>query len=215
MRLSLNLVKVPSLAAVARSALKKVKAIFAPRIPVVVGNIKVILRKYLDNSDTLQSLTSDDPNGLRVHFGLTHDMAEAAVEGIKQIWVDSVKGTKFIIFGSVGGFNVSAMKRDPGLFLEAPFSSYISPRSGEAINWLQWLLLDASSIKITGWRIFYKNSGRSGQAIMVKTKTRFWAIPAKYAQDEENNFINQIINDPSFQRDVQSAILSGLKGTPL
>lgn len=217
MPISFSTTKIPSIKSLINRSLDIIRQVFQPRVVIANENVKKVLRKHLDASPALLSLMSDDPNGLRAHFGLSAKDAATSVESIKNIFVDSLKASaiKKTKNGTIG-FNIRAMKKDYKLIYDNVIgASYISPPSGELIEWLKWLLVDGTSIKIVGWRYFEregKATSRSGLGIMVKSKSQFWAIPSIYAQDEEHNFIAEIINDPSFHTEVQLAVLKGMKG---
>lgn len=187
-----------------------------PQIPNALNNVRNVMSKYLDASPELNSLLDGGPESLRAHFGLEYEYALEAVEAIKQAWVNSISATDIQSGANSVSFRIFAAQRSKDALLNLSEGSYVSPRSGQTIDWLRWLLLEANSIKIVTWWKMDKPSpsSRSGESIMVPSgkSARFWAIPAPFDQDERHNFINRIINNPAFQADVERAIRDGLGG---
>lgn len=212
LKITKNIVPAKLLSRLKRAVVARVR----PKVPVALSNVKVVMARYLDESPELNSLLGSGPGSLRVHFGLDYDYAVVAVNAIKAAWIDSVTATDVQSGAASISFRIFAAQRSRDALVNLPEGSYVSPRSGQTIDWLPWLLLEANSIKIVTWWMMSKASpsSRSGEAIMVPSgkSTRFWAIPAPFDQDERHNFINRIINSPSFQTDVERAIRDGLGG---
>jgi hypothetical protein len=83
------------------------------------------------------------------------------------------------------------------------------------LPWLKWLLLegDKKVLLETNHTIHFKPGvGRSGQAVMTKSKTKRWGIPIEYAGTLRDNWITHIIDDvePQIEGMVENLIESKL-----
>lgn len=187
---------------------KKTAKKFVANAPIIVHQIRAIVDKWIDDNETIKSLRGGI---LQAEFGLTDNMAEEVIEEIKTIWTKSIK-YRVSATGAASSLLIFFGPRSSDRFLSINNASYISTRSQEQINWLRWLLLEGDSIKIIGWRTMYKPAptSRSGQAIMVKTKTKFWSIPEPFNKPEHENFMNVILNNPAFRSEVRGVIQRAL-----
>lgn len=184
---------------------KKTEKVFRTSAPIIIYQIRDVVEEWIESSDTIKSLRGGE---LQAEFGLTNEIVEQVIEQIKVIWSKSIKYTV------AGGANSSSLliyfgPRDPSSLLEIDGASYVSPRSGERIDWLKWLLLEADKIRIVGWWTMYKPAptSRSGQAIMVKGKSRFWSVPSPFNVPSSENFIYEIMNNPAFRSQIRAIIM--------
>jgi len=74
-------------------------------------------------------------------------------------------------------------------------ASYVSPRSGELIDWLRWLMFRGTEDVIVTHRVSYReDKGRSHMAIMVRAKDgRTFSVDPNFAGTYGNNFVNKAI----------------------
>ena len=64
---------------------------------------------------------------------------------------------------------------------------------GGKVDWLEWLLTAGTSEVISGYRVMYGffDTSRTGEAIMVKSKTKGFSIDPMYAGTQDDNWITR------------------------
>ena len=79
--------------------------------------------------------------------------------------------------------------------LSSDDANYVTEK-GENIPWLNWLLLRGGDPIILTHRILIKQTGysRTGQAIMIPTKSGSWRVPPRYVGTFDNNWITRAIS---------------------
>jgi hypothetical protein len=91
----------------------------------------------------------------------------------------------------LGGIGLTVLKDGIQPILSLPMGSYQS--KGGKVDWLDWLLTAGTSEVISGYRVMYGffDTSRTGQAIMVKSKTKGFSIDPDYAGTENDNWITR------------------------
>jgi hypothetical protein len=91
----------------------------------------------------------------------------------------------------LGGIGLTVLKDGLQPILSLPMGSYQS--KGGKVDWLDWLLTAGTSEVISGYRVMYGffDTSRTGQAIMVKSKTKGFSIDPDYAGTEDDNWITR------------------------
>lgn len=134
----------------------------------ILIEVKILIREALYNSPEVDSLLDETYGSLKSQFGLTDEEAIEAVDEminlvLKEISLSLVTAApKKELLGSIliniGEINFAT-------FSSLPHAKYISPRSGEEIPWMEWLLTKGKQVVVTDWHMIEGN-GRAG-AIMV------------------------------------------------
>lgn len=150
---------------------------------------------------------------LTEEFGLTHHNAK--INTILKIWMNSivVLFDKFTLRGSQlrGKFEISMIKADWSDVLSAPEAKQIT-KKGQALAWLDWLLLQGNKVIIRDYDIGYGHKpGRAGGKIMIKNRGR-WSVPPEYAGTTNDNFVTRAIDSiaPQFEQLFISNVISRL-----
>lgn len=165
--------------------------------------------KAITQHPTYQSLLSNDPDGLRAHFGIEE---YSTINRIVSIWVDSltVEIDKIYAAGTRlgGGFRVFAIDSSYQDVLSSDAASYVSEITASRglepseIEWLRWLLLEGNSIIVYGFDIDTNlkigDNSRTGLAVMRSAKRlglggATWSVPFEYAGTESRNWITEAI----------------------
>jgi len=91
----------------------------------------------------------------------------------------------------LGGIGLTVLKDGIQPILSLPMGSYQS--KGGKVDWLDWLLTAGTSEVVSGYRVMYGffDTSRTGQAIMVKSKTKGFSIDPDYAGTENDNWITR------------------------
>lgn len=67
-----------------------------------------------------------------------------------------------------------------------------SSENGYLINWLYWLLFSGNEIVVADYEVVYGDAGRTGQAIMLKTKNSDgFRVPSQFAGNPDSNWITR------------------------
>lgn len=189
--------------------------LFSPKIHRISRDlelrIKKMYRSSIERSDTYKSLMGSGSRSLMGHFGFDDDGKK--VNEIVDTWINGIsvdfsgrKSTTDLnlnmkihtidkTFADV--LSLDAAYQDTGksmkvALLRAP-SKYTL-----LLPWLRWLLLagDKQIILESQYTIhFEEGKGRSGQALMVKSKTKKWGIPPEHAGILRNNWITKIMDE--------------------
>jgi hypothetical protein len=132
-------------------------------------------------------------NELRIELGL-HD-GIARLLAIIDTWLTGIS-VRFKPFrtsskGLTGGIVVEAVASDYMDVLSMSEAILVTEKM-EQLPWLQWLLLEGSSVIIGDYRVvFGAGMGRTGGGHMVKGGS--WGIPSQYAGNSNNNFITRAL----------------------
>ena len=81
---------------------------------------------------------------------------------------------------------------------------------GYIIPWLEWLLLEGTTMLVKNYEVKYGSSpySRSGMAIMVESNDS-WSVPNTFAGTLSNNWITRAINDS--EQNIISIIVSNIE----
>jgi hypothetical protein len=183
---------------------KKASLFFGPKYAKIEPAVHAVMRRWISESPEILSLRSGD---LRVQFGLSLAQSNFVCDQIIDFFTKSLKlrnpKMSSLLTGSI---SIAFVIPSYDMFYQIPGTEYVSPQSGQSIPWLRWLLEEAQSVQITNFRVMRKPNGRSGDGFMIKHKGRYWRIPAPFDQAEENNFINRILRNDRFQKEVTAAV---------
>lgn len=135
---------------------------------------------------------------LTEEFGLTHALSK--INAIMQIWMNSiiVDFQKFKLSGNAlrGRFEIALIKRDWSDVLSAQEALQMTEK-GQALPWLQWLLIEGDKVIIREYDIGYGlKPGRAGGKIMIHNRGR-WRVPPQYAGTTNDNFVTRAIDSIS------------------
>lgn len=166
--------------------------------------------KAITSHRTYKSLFSNDPDGLRAHFGIED---YTIINDIVNIWVDSIEVEirKVVASGTrlSGGFSVFAIDASYQDVLNSEAASYISEVTASRglepsnIEWLRWLLLEGLSIIVYGFDVDTNlqkgDNSRTGLAVMAGPKRlgtggAQWSVPFEYHGTERRNWITEAID---------------------
>jgi len=139
---------------------------------------------------------------LRAEFGLDKSVDVNAIDEIIETLVGELhiqqaqlrKTSK----GPSGTIAIEAIPRNMFEALSLK-QSYIT--SGQYIlPWLSWLSFEGDSIIIANYQVLkgeYDSPipSRTGDAIMAKTKTGFWKVPAQYSGTKTDNWVTRAVED--------------------
>ena len=160
-------------------AIKKTRTLF-------VQEIKTALRQdivYLELLNYIDGILYYD-------VGLAN--AGQVAEQIVELVVSSIELRKLPARSNdLGGIGLTVLKDGIQPILSLPMGSYQS--KGGKVDWLDWLLTAGTSEVISGYRVMYGffDTSRTGQAIMVKSKTKGFSIDPDYAGTQDDNWITR------------------------
>lgn len=152
------------------------------------------VKKYLLDSPEVNDLL--DENGrLKVELGIkssTNDVYNLVNFIAESLVIDFDKNNKDI--NAIVNLEIKSNKQLADLYLE-PFSHYITEK-GVKIEWLKWLIEAGDSDVIFGYKIRYGvDIGRTGEAIMIKSKHANWRVPPEFSGTIDNNFITRSLSN--------------------
>jgi hypothetical protein len=80
----------------------------------------------------------------------------------------------------------------------------------DLLYWLQWMLLDGSSVIIQNYEVEFGPYGRTGGAHMILGGT--WNVPSQYAGTANDNFITRAIAQlqEELEKEIKNCIISNL-----
>lgn len=195
----------------------------AHRIGLQVGELFV---GFVRNTQEWTSLSESGPHSLKAHLGLTPEIVSTGLEEILRVWKSSIFTN--VVDNSAGPdlditFYIGAVRADYSDVLSLPLSSYISVNKNTftkrygvktEINWLQWLLLEADTITISNWKVKPHSKSRSGDLIMIPSRSQSWMMPAQFQKPPNNNFIDRIVDNPAFIARVLDIIINNTRIGP-
>ena len=118
--------------------------------------------------------------------------AGQVAEQIVELVVSSIELRKLPARSNdLGGIGLTVLKDGIQPILSLPMGSYQS--KGGKVDWLNWLLTAGTSEVVSGYRVMYGffDTSRTGQAIMVKSKTKGFSIDPDYAGTQDDNWITR------------------------
>lgn len=157
----------------------------------MLNYVKSIVRENLMNSPEVQSII-DDSGKLRVELGIVSgntDILRVIDEIINRINIDINKsGTPS------KDINIEMKIYIEGEYVDLyskTYSSYVS-KGGAKVEWLSWLLEAGNTDVVFGYKIRYGvDIGRTGDAIMMPSKTSNWRVPPEFSGVADNNFVTR------------------------
>jgi len=174
---------------------KEIKKIFKKRMPRVAQRAKPKLAKALKESiiasNTYQELLSGDLKG---EVGLVNTVG---LEVILDTWANGIE-VKFDENRSrYGGFSIGMIRSDYADVLSLPEASivYGTKKGSAVIDWLRWLLLESTSIIVSGYDFEQSDRGRTGMGIMVQKSGGGWSVPSEHAGTATDNFVTRSLED--------------------
>jgi len=149
---------------------------------------------------------------LKAEFGLPD--SESRVNSIINFWENitvEYKNTKISRGSLSGGFKISMIKRDFTDVLSTNDAVFITEK-GDALNWLEWLLLFGNKTIIKDYNVQLGPNPRSrtGMAIMQGAVSGKWSVPNSYSGTINNNWITRAID--SADASINNILLKALKG---
>ena len=92
----------------------------------------------------------------------------------------------------LGGLSLVILKQGIEPLLSMPYASYRS--KGGQVDWLEWILTAGTSEVISNYQIMYGDFGkwsRTGEAIMIPSKTKGFSIEPEHAGTINDNWITR------------------------
>lgn len=173
---------------------QQVKALFKKAQPKIQKDLRQLIGNAIRSQPEYSSLKSGQ---LRYEFGLADT---SIVDSIVDRFVESIYVTTNVVNSSNTNIDAQLIftiiaDEDLGDILSSNEAAIITEK-GETLPWLEWLILRGSEPIILTHRILIKPSrySRTGQAIMVPTKSGSWRVPPFYVGTIENNWITRAIS---------------------
>ena len=165
------------------------------KFPLMLSEILQTTKKTLFDSLLKQEEYIGLGHGdLRVELGLVD--GQSRLISIMDRWLSTIelKFTPFKRRGSkiTGGIKIRGVKNDYSDVL-GDYEANFTTEKGENLPWLEWLLLDGSSVIIADYR--YREGigeGRAGGGTMRKGGS--WGVPDPYTGVQSDNFITRAID---------------------
>ena len=160
----------------------------------ILKELKYISRKNLLNSPEVKGLM--DENGkLRAELGIEY--SSSTIDGIIDFITNSIDVdiSKNINKGFDLNVEISFTNKKQIEEIYNQSFSYYETEKGVKIEWLKWLLEAGNKDVIFGYRIRYGvDLGRTGDAVMIKSKKANWRVPPEFSGTEDNNFITRSLS---------------------
>lgn len=185
-----------------------INKIFNKAIPKIENDLKFLLAEAIRSQPEYSSLMAGT---LKAELGLPDS---SIVQQTVDYFVENIRVTKNNIKYSSKGLlgNISIELFSDSSVNSAVNSDFanIQDVKGYIIPWLQWLLLEGSSILIKNYEVKYGNSpySRSGMAIMVQSNDS-WSVPNMFAGQINDNWITRAIN--SSEQSIVNIIASNIE----
>ena len=180
------------------------KKILEALLPQVDNYLKTIFDKVsVQIKDTIVQSIKNAPEysallygQLKAEFGLPD--SESRVNSIINFWENitvEYKNTKISRSSLNGGFKISMIKRDFTDVLSTNDAVFITEK-GDALNWLEWLLLFGNKTIIKEYNVELgpNQRSRTGMAIMKGAISGKWSVPSSYSGTINNNWITRAID---------------------
>lgn len=173
----------------------KFNAAFPKIAKLVQRDLRANIARVFVNSPEYQSMLHGP---LNAHFGFKAGDEASRLDDIimvlaNQITVTSqrvsVRGGNF-----TGGLRVTMFDGTFEDLLKIP-SAFVQNK-GEALPWLEWLLLKGDQIIFADYTIDFGRHprSRSGEAIMIKEEGAVWRVPPGVSGTINNNWITRAVN---------------------
>ena len=159
--------------------------------------VKKVVAQKLRETREYESLMGMGLRSLRGHFGISNpgdvefvieyvaEMIDVEITRSKSRSGEITLGIKFIA-------NLQQMVDD----MKVMGIGMQTTEKGEDLPWLQWLLFEGGKRIIKEHFVLFKSGvGRSGQAIMVKSKQKRWGVPLEFQGTKGNNWITRTLID--------------------
>lgn len=183
---------------ITQSIAKELSLAFRKAGPRIAGKIRSQTQKTLEGTEIYQSLVSGE---LSQHFGFERLGGRARVDEIVATIVNNInvkyESIKAIGSNLKGGLSIGILLEGFTDILGLPASVVVTEK-GQALPWLEWLLIRGDSIIITEHSIrFEPGRGRSGGAIMIQNNAGVWRVPPEYAGTVNDNWLTRGLIDAS------------------
>ena len=188
---------------------KQIGQLFNKAQPKIQRELRSKLASAIRSQPEYGSLKSGE---LRYELGISDT---SVIDNLVDRFVESIYVTTNIV--NTSNTNIDAQlifsiiaNDDLDNILSSSDANYITEK-GENIPWLNWLLLRGAEPIILTHRILIKPraSSRTGQAIMIPTKSGSWRIPARYIGTIDNNWITRAIS--SIEDDINTILSKHIK----
>lgn len=176
------------------------------RLPSVSNNIQqrisIVLKEPFKRSSVYNAIINGP---LNAHFGIPRGEERSRIDRIIDILASQIKVQYIPIRVSSSGF-------DGGLYevyaIEDDFEKISADESGITTNipgskqfrglklpWMKWLLFEGGKIIIQEHDVllgtFAPTKSRSQEAIMQRSKSKFWSVPTAFQGTQTANFITE------------------------
>lgn len=148
------------------------------------------IKKWVMDSDTIQSLMENKHFSLKATFGLTDVDAQQAVNDLT---IAIGRCLRAEIRDSAKSIEVefSFVRSDFSDLLSLSCSSFMTEK-GKDIPWLNWLLTQGDRVVVADYRYIPADNGRSGYGIMIGGKS--FRVPPQFSGTPQNNFVHQVFD---------------------
>jgi|TARA_B100001778_G_scaffold46806_1_gene34306 hypothetical protein len=179
---------------VLKSISKEVGAILNKAQPKIQKDLRTKLAASIRSQPEYGSLKGGE---LRYNFGLSD---VAAVDILVDRFVESIYVTTQSVEASANKISAQLIfsilaQNDLEDILSSSEANQLTEK-GESLPWLSWLLLRGNEPIIMEHRIVFKQTpfSRTGQAIMVPSKSGNWRVPPTYIGTIEDNWITRALS---------------------
>ena len=194
-----------------------VKFLIAPKVnkilkkakPTIELRVSELLRVKMDSSATIQELKNGQ---LKVDFGLTDGLADAATRDIVNAVASAVKifirPPKTKTAKTLGSLVIQIDPTIVSTAVQTSTTNGIYNSNGNQITWLDWLMNKGTQVIIDGFEVVsttdYDERSRSGGGFMLPTGGVFRVAP-EFAGTAGDNFITRAIiaNGPNIRKIIQ------------
>ena len=153
------------------------------------------VKNYLMDSPEIKSLL-EDKGKLHIELGvpdastnierLVHYISESLVVEFNKVDNKSIDASVEIILKN---------SKDLKDIYSQSFAFYETEK-GTKIEWLKWLLEAGNQDVIFGYKIRYGvDVGRTGDAVMIKSRQANWRVPPEFSGTIDNNFITRSLSN--------------------
>ena len=184
-----------------------VKFLIAPKVnkilkkakPTIELRVSELLRVKMDSSATIQELKNGQ---LKVDFGLTDSLADAATRDIVNAVASAVKvfirPPKTKTAKTLGSLVIQIDPTIVSTAVQTSTTNGIYNSNGNQITWLDWLMNKGLEVAVEDFEVVsiigYNDRSRSGGGFMIKTGGAFRVHP-DHAGTPGDNFITRAIVD--------------------
>lgn len=163
--------------------------------PNILTKIKEIVSSAIVSQPEYASLIDGK---LKYELGIPD--AASRVQDIMNIWLNNIiidiQPLKITNLGITGGFGIKMISENFEDIISSNAATIIDSISGQAVPWLEWLLLAGGQILVRNYSVKMgpNNRSRTGLAIMIESDNN-WRMPPEFAGTVSNNWITRALSN--------------------